>query len=146
MSNDTERSLKLFIVLSRVSKVLIEETRDLHEQHGLNPTEFAVLELLYHKGKQPIQKIGRKILLTSGSMTYVVDKLERKNLLERVTSEKDKRISHVSLTKLGCELISTIFPEHAQNIEKLLSTLTVEEQEQAIHLVKKLGLSIKDLS
>jgi MarR family 2-MHQ and catechol resistance regulon transcriptional repressor len=141
-----ERALKLFIVLSRASKVLLEESNKIPMQHGLNPTEFAVLELLYHKGRQPIQKIGQKILLGSGSMTYVVDKLEQKGLLERVISESDKRITYMSIKPKGEDLIASIFPENAQNIESLVSALTVQEQEQAIELLKKLGLSIKSLS
>ena len=81
MENNTDRALKLFIVLSRSSKVILEEAHTLIEKHGLNPTEFGVLELLHHRGRQPIQKIGQKILLRSGSMTYVVYNLEQRGFL-----------------------------------------------------------------
>lgn len=76
-SENIKQSLKLYIVLSRANKAINEVTNDFFQQNGLNPTEFAVLELLYHKGKQPLQQIGNKILLASGSITYVVDKLEK---------------------------------------------------------------------
>src|SRR5690606_27166142 len=109
MAKDTERALKLFIVLSRGSKVVMEEANKLIESYKLNTTEFAVLELLYHKGRQPIQKIGQKILLSSGSMTYVVDKLEKKGLLERVFCTEDKRITYMSITAAGKALIEEIF-------------------------------------
>ncbi|GKV55770.1 MarR family transcriptional regulator [Sporosarcina sp. NCCP-2222] len=143
---EIERALKLFIVLSRASKVISEEANKLIETYGLNPTEFAVLELLFHKGRQPIQKIGQKILLRSGSMTYVVDKLEKKGLLKRVFCEEDKRVTFMEITEEGRELIHSIFPSHAKNMQTIMSGLTSEEQEQAIHLLRKLGLSIKDLS
>ena len=146
MGNDIERALKLFIVLSRASKVVLQESNQLLDDYNLNPSEFAVLELLYHKGKQPIQKIGQKILLRSGSMTYVVDKLEGRGLLERVTSLEDKRIIYIVITPTGEELINDIFPKHEQHIKKLMSGLTVDEQNQAIDLLKKLGLSVKNLS
>jgi MarR family 2-MHQ and catechol resistance regulon transcriptional repressor len=146
MMKDTERALKLFVVLSRASKVILEEAQKTNEKYGLNSTEFAVLELLYHKGRQPIQKIGQKILLRSGSMTYVVDKLEKRGLLERVFCEEDRRITYMSITPAGVELMSAIFPEHADHIHFIMSALTGEEQEQAIALIRKLGLSVKDLS
>jgi MarR family 2-MHQ and catechol resistance regulon transcriptional repressor len=146
MVKDTERALKLFIVLSRASKVVLEEANKLIESYKLNPTEFAVLELLYHKGRQPIQKIGQKILLSSGSMTYVVDKLEKKGLIERVYCTEDKRITYMSITTAGKELIEEIFPSHEKNINELMSVLTEVEQETAIELMRKLGLSIKNLS
>src|SRR6185312_7111468 len=109
MTKDTERALKLFIVLSRASKVILEEAQKPSEKYGLNPTEFAVLELLYHKGRQPIQKIGQKILLRSGSMTYVVDKLEKRGLLERVYCKEDRRITYMSITPSGIDLMTAIF-------------------------------------
>lgn len=145
MMNNSERALKLFIVLSRASKVISEEAHKSIEKYGLNPTEFAVLELLYHRGKQPIQKIGQKILLRSGSMTYVVDKLEKRGLLRRVFCEEDKRVTYMSITQEGIDLIDAIFPEHEQNIESIMSGLSIEEQDMAIELVKKLGLSVKTL-
>lgn len=146
MRNDTDRALKLFIVLSRASKVILEEANKLIEKSGLNPSEFAVLELLHHKGRQPIQKIGQKILLRSGSMTYVVDKLEQRGLLERVFCEEDKRITYISITATGVKLIQSIFPAHEENIEALMSGLNREEQDLSITLLRKLGLSVKDLS
>lgn len=146
MKKDTERALKLFIVLSRASKVISEEVHKAIEKHGLNPTEFAVLELLHHKGRQPIQKIGQKILLRSGSMTYVVDKLEKRGLLDRIFCKEDKRVTYMSITPAGVELIRSIFPEHAENIESIMSELSAEEQDTAIELLRKLGLSIKSLS
>ncbi|MEK3935280.1 MarR family transcriptional regulator [Sporosarcina sp. FSL W7-1349] len=146
MNTEIERALKLYVVLSRSSKVISEEANKTIEKHGLNPTEFAVLELLHHRGRQPIQKIGQKILLRSGSMTYVVDKLEKKGLLQRIFCEEDKRITYMSITKDGVELIESIFPEHAENIRSIMSGLTTEEQETAIQLLRKLGLSVKNLS
>lgn len=146
MSNANERALKLFVVLSRANKVLHEETNRLISSKGLNPTEFAVLELLYHKGKQPIQKIGEKILMRSGSMTYVINKLESNGYLEREVNSIDKRVTYVEITEQGKQLMSSLFPDHAVKITELLSVLSPEEQDQATALMQKLGLSIRDLS
>ena len=146
MENERDRALKLFIVLSRASKVIAEEAHKLIDTYGLNPTEFGVLELLYHRGRQPIQKIGQKILLRSGSMTYVVNKLEERGLLTRDLCEEDKRVTYISITEEGVSLIESIFPKHAENIESLMSGLSAEEQDVAINIVRKLGLSVNDLS
>lgn len=146
MTKDSERALKLFIVLSRASKVILEESNKIIERFGLNSTEFGVLELLYHKGPQPIQKIGQKILLRSGSMTYVVNRLEEKGFLARTFCQEDKRITYISITDEGKALVESIFPDHVKKLESLMEGLNAEEQEQAIELVRKLGLSVKDLS
>ncbi|XXM73309.1 MarR family winged helix-turn-helix transcriptional regulator [Lysinibacillus sphaericus] len=145
-NQDTKQSLKLFIVLSRAFKALNEEINKNIQENGLNPTEFAVLELLYHKGDQPLQQIGGKILLASGSITYVVDKLEKKGLLKRVACPKDRRVTYAQITDDGRSLIDTIFPNHEMRIHELMSALTPEEKSEVIELLKKLGLSIKNLS
>ncbi len=144
--NEVKQSLKLFIVLSRAFKALNEEINQHIQAQGLHPTEFGVLELLYHKGDQPLQKIGDKILLASGSITYVVDKLEKKGYLRRSACPNDRRVTYAQITDEGRELIDRIFPEHENRIHELMSVLSVDEKETAISLLKQIGLSIKDLS
>lgn len=139
-------SLKLFVVLSRAAKVLHEQANAFFQDNGLNPTEFAVLELLYHKGNQPLQKIGNKILLASGSITYVIDKLEKRGMIRRVSCPTDRRVTFAEITETGIEMMDELFPEHEGNLKQLMDVLTSEEKQQAIEILKKLGLSIKDLS
>ncbi|MFP5105229.1 MarR family winged helix-turn-helix transcriptional regulator [Neobacillus sp. C211] len=139
-NNSTANSLKLFIVLSRAYKAINEHVNKVIQASGLNPTEFAVLELLYHKGDQPMQQIGGKILLASGSITYVVDKLEQKGMLKRIACPKDRRVTFAQITEDGKKFIQDIFPEHAEQIDNLMSSLTETEKLEAIDLLKKLGL------
>ena len=145
-SENIKQSLKLYIVLSRAHKAINETTNQFFQENGLNPTEFAVLELLYHKGRQPLQQIGNKILLASGSITYVVDKLEKRGYLLRVSCPSDRRVTYAEITKEGEAYMVEVFPKHEQHLHELLSVLTNEEKDEAIKLLKKLGLSIKDLS
>ncbi len=145
-TEDVKQSLKLFIVLSRAHKAISETTNQFFHQKGLNPTEFAVLELLYHKGRQPLQQIGNKILLASGSITYVVDKLEKRGFLKRVSCPKDRRVTYAEISEEGAAFMGEIFPQHEKELHELMSVLTSEEKDMAIELLKKLGLSIKDLS
>lgn len=146
MSEDIKQSLKLFIVMSRAHKAISEQTNQFFQANGVNPTEFAVLELLYHKGKQPLQKIGGKILLASGSITYVIDKLEKRGYITRLNCPADRRVTYAEISESGKEFMGKIFPEHENHLHELTSALSSEEKEQAIELMKKLGLSIKDLS
>lgn len=135
-----ELSLKLFIVLNRAVESLRKQVTKDVKRHGLNLTEFAVLELLYHKGEQPIQIIGKKVLLASSSITYVIDKLEQKKLLERMSCPNDRRVIYSKLTEEGKQLMEDVFPKHRKHIDHLFSALTEEEKEQAIDMLKKLGI------
>ncbi len=53
-------SLKLFVVLAKAQRSIADLVKEDIQRYGLNPTEFGVLELLYHEGEQPLQKIGEK--------------------------------------------------------------------------------------
>ncbi|MBM7704752.1 MarR family winged helix-turn-helix transcriptional regulator [Metabacillus iocasae] len=134
-----DQSLKLFIVLSRAHRAINDHVHKLIQQHEMNPTEFAVLELLYHKGKQPLQQIGGKILLASGSITYVIDKLEKKEFLARVACPNDRRVTYAEITDKGKDMIESMFPSHERRIHDILSVLEEDEKETAIALLKKLG-------
>ena len=140
MKKDQELSLKLFVVMSRAIEAVEKAvTKDI-KRYGLNLTEFGVLEFLYHKGEQPIQIIGKKVLLASSSITYVVDKLEEKGLLERMACPNDRRVIFGRLTEKGEKLMEEIFPQHEKAMAQIFSSLSTEEKEQAIELIKRIGL------
>ncbi|MEK5502395.1 MarR family winged helix-turn-helix transcriptional regulator [Bacillus sp. FSL M8-0168] len=142
-NREQEQSLKLFIVLSRAYRSINDHMNKHIHKHGLNPTEFAVLELLYHKGDQPLQQIGDKILLASGSITYVVDKLEQKELIMRRACTTDRRVTYAQITNNGVRLLEQIFPGHAQEIHDMISVLSSEEKEACIEMLKRVGLNAK---
>lgn len=139
-----EKSLKFFIVLSRAYRSMNDQVSKHIQSFGLNPTEFAVLELLYHKGEQPLQQIGGKILLASGSITYVVDKLEEKGLLRRQACPKDRRVTYAKITENGKRLIEEMFPSHQELIDGLVDVLTEDEKTLVIELLKKVGYHAKN--
>jgi MarR family 2-MHQ and catechol resistance regulon transcriptional repressor len=140
MDTTKNSSLELFIALSRANQwVNAHADRDI-KKLGLNRTEFGVLELLYHKGQQPLQRIGTKVLMSSGNITYVVDKLEKKDLVRRNASVTDRRLIFAQITERGEQFIESVFPNHTQVIENAVKGLTEEEKKTASQLLKKLGL------
>jgi len=136
---DEASSLELYITLSRASEWVNAHADRQIRQHGLNRTEFGVLEMLFHLGPQPLQQIGQKVLMSSGNITYVVDKLEKKQLVRRRTSSQDRRLIYAEVTEAGCKFIEEVFPSHAAIIKAATSGLTEDEKATAIELLKKLG-------
>ena len=103
-------------------------------------SDFAVLEALLHKGPLPVNEIGKKVMLTSGSITVAVDRLEAKGLVERRAHGTDRRARIVHLTKEGRKLITRAYADHAADLERLASaSLTRAERETLIGLLKKIG-------
>lgn len=140
-SADSDRalSLKLFVVLSKSYKTIMERAVKDMKQHGLSASEFSILEVLYNKGRIPLQQIGEKILVTSGSVTYNIDKLEKRGLLRREPCAEDRRVIYATITDAGAALFDRIFPMHGALIDDMMRGLGREEKRQAIELLKRLG-------
>jgi MarR family 2-MHQ and catechol resistance regulon transcriptional repressor len=136
-----ETALKLFVVLARSYNAVSERLSESIARHDLTPTEFAILEVLYHKGPLLLGEVQRKILVTSGGITYLVDRLVDKGLVKREACAEDRRARYAVLTPAGTTLIRKIFPQHAEAIEQAVSGLTPAEQRDAVQLLRKLGLA-----
>ena len=108
---------------------------------GLGFSDFAVLEVLLHKGPTTVNTIGDLVHLTSGSITAAIDRLEQKALVERCSDPSDRRARVVHLTEAGRKLIECAFKDHAAAMETATSGLTQAERVEAIALLKKLGKS-----
>lgn len=132
-------ALRLWVVLARAFDAVERHSRASIARHGLGVTEFGVLEVLYHKGAQPVCEVQRRILIESGSTTYVVDKLVARGLVRRRPSDTDRRVTLLGLTPAGKKLIARIFPGHARVMRRAVSALSPREQAEARALLKKLG-------
>lgn len=137
-------ALKLWIVLSRAHGAVEAHARADVARHGLTLAEFGILEALFHKGPMLLGEVQRKILVSSGGVTYLIDRLEDKGLVERRACPHDRRASYAALTPAGEELIDTIFPEHTRAVENALAGLDQREQEDAVRLLRRLGLHAAD--
>lgn len=140
----SQRALKLFVVLQRASNSVRGRIQQKADLQGLTETEFGILEALYHKGPLLLGDVQRKILLSSGGVTYTIDRLAEKGLVNRQECPTDRRARYAVLTQKGRDLIEQIFPEHAQLIEQVMSGLSAKEQEEVTQLLRKLGLAAED--
>lgn len=138
MSADS-RPLHLYVVLSRAAESLHAHTKADVESHGLTHTEFAILEALYHKGPMLLGEVQKKILVSSGGITFLIDKLVTRGLVQRRPCESDRRARYAELTADGKALIARIFPGHAEVIRRATAGLSAVEQRTLIDLLKKLG-------
>ena len=139
---DTQRALHLFVVLTRCYNSVSEQARKDIAQYDLSVSEFAALELLYHKGPTPLGCIAEQVLLTSGRMTYVIDQLAKQGFVKRVHCPEDRRKLYAELTETGHAKIAAIFPGHAERLRQVMAALMPQEQEIALKLLKQLGLSL----
>lgn len=134
-------ALKLFVVLSRAFNAVHRHAAAYIESHGLTHTEWAILEVLYHKGPLLLGDVQRRILVSSGGITYLVDRLEKRGLLERLPCPEDRRARYAALTAQGEHVVRELFPGHLERIEYAMSGLTTAEQRECSRMLRLLGLN-----
>lgn len=144
MNESKALALKLWVVLSRAHNALSQRTAQDVARHDLTLAEFAVMEALYHKGPMLLGEVQKKILVSSGGVTYLVDRLEERGLVRRKLCAEDRRARYAELTAEGTALMDRIFPAHAACIVDAVSSLTTEEQKELTRMLKVLGLRAAD--
>ncbi len=118
------------------------EHHDRHSIRGLgfaSDSDFAVLEALHSKGALPVNELGRKLFLTSGSITTAVDRAQRHGLVRRVRAPHDRRVTLVELTEAGRERSRQVLKVHFGNLARALGGLEAVEQRRLADLLRKLG-------
>lgn len=138
---ETESALKLWVVLSRAHASIYAHAVAHAADHGLSLTEFAILEALYHRGRMVLGEIQRRILVSSGGITFLVDRLAEKGLVIRQECPEDRRAKYVSLTREGTRVIREIFPSHAQVLANAMRGLSTAQQREATDMLRTLGLT-----
>jgi MarR family 2-MHQ and catechol resistance regulon transcriptional repressor len=131
--------IKAFHAIARLIQAELRKT-------GLGESDFRVLEVLLHKGAQPVNVIGPRVNLTPGSISVAVDRLHSRGLVSRVEDPGDRRVRIVDLTLAGRKLIAPIFRRHAAVLEKVFTALKPEERVQMEHLLKVVGRHAESLS
>lgn len=139
-------TLKPMITLFKAHKELMSFIKNDIKDTSFDINEFGVLEVIYHKKEITISNIKNKILLANSSLSYILDKLEKRDLIKRVKDGNDKRITYVSLTNKGNLISEKIFPEHYNNLKELFSVLSVEEKEILSNILKKIGKHVENIN
>ncbi|MDQ8160509.1 MAG: MarR family transcriptional regulator [Gemmatimonadota bacterium] len=133
-------ALRLWVILSRAHAAIATLAAADVARHGLTLAEFGILEALYHRGPMLLGEVQRRILVSSGGITFLVDRLAAKGLVERRSCEADRRARYAALTPDGTDLVSRIFPEHAAMLTGSMEGLSVDDQQATADLLRALGL------
>jgi len=137
------QGVHLWLLLWKAAKAMETMARRSVEATGLCLSDFGILEALLHKGPLSVSVLGKTVLLSSGSITAAVDRLQREGLVKRANSQTDRRSRIVHLTSAGTKLIRRLFAEHARDMEHAFSPLTKSEREATGNLLRKLGRAVE---
>ena len=137
----------LYLLFWKASRAVMRyDERSASSQGFASLSDFAVLEVLIHMGPLPVNTIGKRVLLTSGSITTAIQRLETKGLVQRERSRQDARVVLVALTKEGRDLIVRCSAKHAAKLEELFALFSDDERDQFDKLITKFDHRVHELS
>jgi MarR family 2-MHQ and catechol resistance regulon transcriptional repressor len=145
MKKDAPTPVHTWLVLMKATQAITRYVLAELGESGLGVSDFAVLEVLLHKGPLPVNVIGPKVNLTPGSISVAVDRLVAKGLVSRVESSEDRRVRLVDLTARGKRVIAPIFQDHAATMEKVFAGLSSDELRQFEQHLKHIGRQAESL-
>lgn len=131
-----EPALAVIREIVRAYQAFAEFSADDIRRFGLSSPEFDVLATLGNKPGMTFKEIGENTLITKTTLTGVVDRLEKKGLVERRACPEDRRCVRAVLTEKGDALFREVFPDHVDRLRERLESLPAAERDQ---LVKQLA-------
>ncbi len=132
---------------TRLANYLKRAIGETFAKFGLNPGEFDVLATLRRTGS-PYQlsptELFRSMMVSSGTMTHRIDRLEKADLVERIPDPSDRRGTLIRLTEKGFTVIEKAVEAHVENEHRILSALEASELEELTTLLRKFLSSLEE--
>ncbi|QWD85244.1 MarR family transcriptional regulator [Polynucleobacter asymbioticus] len=107
------------------------------KEMGLTITQFDIVATLGNQPPMTCKELGEKTLVSKGTMTGVLERLEDKGLIEKLMNTDDGRSYKIALSKSGDKLFKKVFPEHVEYLGKAFGKLGKKELEQAVTVLKE---------
>lgn len=139
LDDATAAALRLWVIMSRAHTAVAAHAAADVQRHGLTLAEFGIVEALYHRGPMLLGEVQKRILVSSGGITFLVDRLAAKGLVERRSCETDRRARYAALTPKGTALVAEIFPSHAAVVKQAMEGISPEEQERMADQLRDMG-------
>ena len=140
----TKDTLRLWLRLLALTNMIEGRVRRrLRAAYGITLPRFDVMAVLY--GAQEglsMGELSRRLMVSNGNVTGIVERLEREGLVRRRQRPEDRRSHLVRLTDAGRAAFEAMAAEHENWIASMLSELSEEETEQLYHLLDKAKRSI----
>lgn len=136
----SERYLRSIRLLAECLQDFGRISTDTIHQFDLTHAQFDIIATLGNTPGMSCKTLGEKTLITKGTMTGVLDRLEKKQLLERSRSAEDKRSYFIKLTKKGEQVFADVFPQVVNQGRQIFAHYTEEDfdvLERQLHRLKK---------
>lgn len=135
-----ERYLKSIRLLAECMQSFERFSSDYVRQYGLTHAQFDIIATLGNTPGMSYKELGDKTLITKGTLTGVIERLEQKGLVEKERRVDDKRSYFVRLSGTGAQMFANVFPNITAEGRKMFSQYSEDDfamLEQTLSGLKK---------
>jgi MarR family 2-MHQ and catechol resistance regulon transcriptional repressor len=126
----TAMALSHDLVLKSMEKVL--------EPYNLSLSGFNAMCLVKHNPNSKMSDLGQLMIVSSASITSLIDFLENRNYVIRVQDEEDRRSKFLQITDQGLKVVEEIIPKFVECQKKITEKITVEESKVFLQVLEKM--------
>ncbi len=136
--------IKFMIVLEKMRASLMNPVEQHIKTMDLNTTEFLILYTIATHGNMTIQAIANKVSVTSGNMTYTIDKLEKRQWIERIRCPEDRRKIYIALTMEGRKKWVIVMDKHHQYMHEAFQAIDSDLLAMTLENMKTIGMNFNN--
>ena len=137
-------NVKLMVVFSKILNVFHMSLAKNLDELGMNSSMYIILAHLNEVGQARTQKLGEIAMITSGTITHMVNKMLKAAFVDKVQDEEDKRVFWIKITDSGRHAFSRVDEAHMVYLDALLEDFTEEEKKLLIEQMKHFGKKVNE--
>ena len=131
-------ALSTWIRLLKAYNLIVKQSRTRLSEH-CTMAQFDILaQLSRGNDGTTLAELSRRLLVTAGNITGMIDRMQEAGLVERKRDHHDRRLIRVHLTSRGKNLAKAVIPAHANDIQQMFSALSQKETLELRRLLDKL--------
>ena len=130
---------QVLIALRRIIRATDLHSKQLSKESGLTITQALLLQSIHELGEVTTRQLSRHVNLSQGTVTTVLDRLERRGLIERYRSAVDRRIVHERLTRQGAAVLRRMPPLLHERFTDAFSSLTARQQQRIVGTLERVA-------
>ena len=142
VQRDIDKIVETTVYLYTESRRL---TKEVARARNLTGPQLTVVKMLQHLGDLSLSELSERIRAGNSTVSGIIDRMEREELVRRVRSKEDRRVVHIKLTEKGRSLAASVPIEPMEIFQAAIASLEAEEMATVLRILLKLAGRIDEL-
>jgi MarR family transcriptional regulator, organic hydroperoxide resistance regulator len=142
LQRDVDKIVEVIVYLYTESRRL---TKEVARASNLTGPQLTVVKMLHHLGDLSLSELSERIRAGNSTVSGIIDRMEREELVKRVRSKEDRRVVHIKLTEKGRELAKSVPIQPMEFFQAAIASLDPEELTTVLRILTKLAGRVDEL-